>query len=166
MREFKFRAWDKMRSRMLYSEDFHSVSFRTSGDIFTAYPKEKKGLSSKSILISSETGYLMQSIGLKDSKNVEIYEGDIVRWDDGSTNRQHLSEKAIYWRVAQVVYEPGCFIFRPIPGKSINCNPTSDFKCGSFMYSPDASAYENIMEIIGNIYESPELLAGEKQSTV
>ena len=74
--------------------------------------------------------------GLKDSKGVEIYEGDIVRfWID---NIEEVSE---------VFFECGCFSV-----KTKNTDP---------YYHPCLGVVE-FVEIIGNIYEQPELLPGKE----
>lgn len=76
----------------------------------------------------------MQSAGLKDKNSIEIYEGDIVK--------DNLSEKYI------VKYNRGF--------------------CAYFIYSFDnqkefMAIYPNIiLEVIGNIYENPELLEDTK----
>ncbi|MEY2386327.1 YopX family protein [Lactococcus lactis] len=77
---------------------------------------------------------LMQSTGLKDKNGIEIYEGDVVK--------DNLSEKYI------VKYNRGF--------------------CAYFIYSFDnqeefMAIYPNIiLEVIGNIYENPELLEDTK----
>ncbi len=93
-----------------------------------------------------------QWTGLLDSDNREIYEGDIVGWDDCS--------KGKYWRVAKVVMtNKMSWGFEIIPNKSINCLPngmTTIFNFGDFSYCPDTSRGGNVMEVIGNINENPE----------
>lgn len=74
--------------------------------------------------------YIVQQwTGLTDSHGVEIYEGDILKWPA----RENFSE---------VVFQHGSFHV-----KGINW--------AAFWYLED---YNDSYEIIGNIYETPELL--------
>lgn len=79
---------------------------------------------------------LMQFIGLKDKNGKEIYEGDIVRfchWSDCDTNKERE------WRIGQIVWSDHRFSLHP--------------------KQPMDSLYNSKMyEVIGNIYENPELL--------
>jgi len=116
MREIKFRAWHKgypgMAPKMLYDKG--------SGDC----------------LIWKRNGQpviVMQSTGLKDSKGVEIYEGDIVAIDGGAEPIK-----------TAVFFEDGCY-----------CVKMLDKTC-ELKYYTDMPFCE--LEIIGNLYEQPELL--------
>jgi uncharacterized phage protein (TIGR01671 family) len=75
---------------------------------------------------------VQQYTGLKDSKGVDIYEGDIVKIED-------KEEVRIY----DIVFSHGYF----------GLNRGSKFK-HALMYP-----YTEIIEVIGNIFENPELLS-------
>jgi uncharacterized phage protein (TIGR01671 family) len=94
---------------------------------------------------------LMQYTGLKDKNGKEIYEGDVVRWDDAS--------KGKYWRIGQVAWDKkGQWKYQIIQERCVNCVVHTDFGLGSFIYTPDSTRYGNVLEVIGNIHENPELL--------
>jgi uncharacterized phage protein (TIGR01671 family) len=150
-REIKFRAWDYDKKIFLPAKTYAILSvtdFGATGIMLTDFENYKEGE-----YFYPNTQQINQYTGLKDSKGTEIYEGDIVRWDDGS--------KGDYWRVAKCVWsEKNSFAFEIIPNKSINCyenGRTHTFNFGNFIYTPLPSAYNNVLEIIGNIYEKPEL---------
>jgi len=77
--------------------------------------------------------FLMQYTGFKDRNNKEIYEGDILQWyltDETTPNGIHV----VKWE---------------------------EFNCGHNGYFTGYGLINdvtNIMQIIGNIYENPELL--------
>jgi hypothetical protein len=72
---------------------------------------------------------LMQCTGLKDKNGKLIYEGDIIDIGDGYYED--------YPRYQEVKYSHGCF---------------HPFNCSDYGHEPDE------VEVIGNIYENPELL--------
>jgi len=85
---------------------------------------------------------LMQYTGLKDKNGKEIYEGDLVKWSDGEY--KHPSNP----RIAEVRFDPELSFF------AFNVDSGHKFGYSNFMYSDT----EKHLEIIGNIYENPELL--------
>ncbi len=96
--------------------------------------KDKKMTRELELWEIKDLGYLsgnlipLQFTGLLDKKGIRIYEGDIVKWDSG---------------IGEVYFSNGEF------------KHTYKEKDGS--YRPDKK-YWNFVEVIGNIYENPNLL--------
>lgn len=145
MREIKFRAWVKADS---FNEGGMYTGF-SFGDIYSGYDEANTrctdGKTWQEPKWSNAT--IMQYTGLKDKNGKEIYEGDIVldQWTHYDTKfkrhevrfGQHETSRDYY---ASTAY--GWFI----RGKG---SLTSDLAIQ--------------IEVIGNIYENPELLESEKQ---
>jgi len=130
----KFRVWDKEKKVMRYMSDGLSVWVCKSGWVAVINAWED--------LIVMSNGELMQYTGLKDVKGREIYERDIVKVHDGKYHTSGTAE--IVWGEdcgAWMVYFPDtkgiCFLFDWLP--------------------KDGEPYLHI-EVIGNVYENPELL--------
>lgn len=114
-REIKFRAWDIHCKHMLDHSDLIDVV-------------DGGGSVIQMILDESIECHLMQYTGLKDRNGVEIYEGDILRCDEGQN-----------WRVL--------WSFDGAKWVTINGDLIEDL-AETFCYD----------EIIGNIHENPDLL--------
>ncbi|TDE72974.1 hypothetical protein E0E04_04820 [Streptococcus vicugnae] len=84
---------------------------------------------------------LMQSTGLKDINSEEVYEGDIVKIPDDYDAFGHNAGE-----ILKVAFDSGCFRLK---------RPNS--KGRGFYFEDD-----NTVEIIGNIYENPELAEEEE----
>ena len=143
MREIKFRAFDKKENEMFYSSMYQD---KTS----MAY-----GLSNFLRECGDIEDTLMQYTGLKDKNGVEIYEGDVVKWG-------HLPNRSECWhRVATVEMFPSLQfnILHYIDSKTLEKKKGDNhiFGFSNFIYKDT----HNSLEIIGNIYENPELLKGE-----
>lgn len=114
-REIKFRAWNTQFKEMVYQGDKWVATL-------SAFAK------------AWENEPIMQYTGLKDSKGVEIYEGDIF-------------DKGI------VVFSNGCF------NGCYTCGTTS--KKGwdySDEWEDGLAEYARKNKVIGNIYQNPELI--------
>lgn len=126
----KFRAWDKLRKIML-----------PVGDLDTSY---------KLVYLEEDNGYrcemdfdeieLMQSTGLKDKDDKEIYEGDVVKYKGG-------------WKTftEEVAYNENFGGFGVV-----DADADIIFTFWELAEDIDLSS----LEIIGNVYENPELLGG------
>jgi len=127
-REIKFRCWCFEHSLMFIPSflDFrigklvNVLGHGCAGDGF----KESGGHEKNSFIV-------MQFTGLHDKNGKEIYEGDIVRWNDTGT-----------LHTCKIVYDPPHYV-----GKVIE-RPGVASVWGWFQYDPD---------VIGNVHENPEL---------
>jgi uncharacterized phage protein (TIGR01671 family) len=137
-REIKFRTWDKKRKTMeffpyvyFYNVDADMVAFCLDRGRPHIYIDDDDP--------SDENDFeLMQYTGLKDKKGKEIYEGDIVKFST---------------RVTNVTSENLEVEWGPASGAWV-VNSLEDL-VPYFLY--EAVRHYN-PEVIGNIYENPELL--------
>ncbi len=130
-RPIKFRAWDKDTKEM---EIVGAIDWDEHGKVLTCNTEKHKHY-----MTEPNQFVLMQYTGLRDKNGVEIYEGDIANITLG------LVEKGGYT-------ERGVMEFN-IPSAQFS------FLCRDSLFEepqerPDAFK----VEVIGNIYENPELL--------
>ena len=130
MREIKFRAWDKAFLRM---SSWEEIGLRDTehfvGDAALHMLKTLfKALERETIL--------MQFTGLHDKNGKEIYEGDIVRSPGGPIQ-------------GVIVYQAPSFVMKDKTKRGYSRVWTKSYL---------ASGENQFRELIGNIYENPELL--------
>lgn len=127
-REIKFRVWLPNMLQFIYEFEM------TNKGKIVIYLKD----GTRSELNSA---VLQQYTGLKDKNGTEIYEGDILELDyEGLEKTRHK----VVWQ--PVEHYPAFDLIPPIYYSECNC--LSEMKC---------AGYDNY-EVIGNIYENPELL--------
>ena len=127
-REIKFRAWKKSQETMFYP-------------IKTIHP-----IGLPQVMLDVDDDELMQYTGLKDSNGQEIYEGDIVQ---GTIPCLELDGSITYYTkvIEHVINERNETYGHGDYGKTI----FSGFKIGDYLFA------NGECEVIGNIYENPEL---------
>ena len=130
MREIKFRAWSMTKKIMLYSIDNLHITFNEGyWHLENCYDYEGYDIGSKHDGDNTDC-VLLQFTGLKDKNGKEIYEGDVIKGEKKINCFVEYSE------------ERGMFILNYCNLGYVNFNDKLGMEC----------------EIIGNIYENPELL--------
>ena len=151
MRQIKFRVWNKEKKYMVYpfapnkttSHGYDSISFRSwKYWTITWYGMPSHSEDYTSISVNWKNGILMLFTGLKDKNGKEIYEGDILSLDK--------------IKVGFVEFSNGEFQLLIIDALSLT----------EEMLQRLGKDYEEMkkwydMEVIGNIYENPELASGK-----
>lgn len=140
MREIKFRVWDKKIKEMFYQDDIKiSYAPNTDTELTDLYcffeslihrNYNKKGFLIDTDGIPDNRYILMQYTGLQDKKGKEIYEGDILEWDEDSTYGYNYDK-----HIVEEFNNP--------------CNGVVGLS---------VPQYPDFYTIIGNIYENPELI--------
>lgn len=156
MREIRYRAWDKTSNLM--RTDITSIEFKSDGSL-----AQINVTSGADILYPEEEAVLMQYTGLKDKNGVEIYEGDIVAsWYYGG----HPTEESAVYEVKWLDKNEAEFLEFGASSNYPNLAPAVglgfvllrgklDHKDLKLCY------FSERFEVIGNIYENPELLEAE-----
>jgi len=128
MRQIKFRVWDKTEKKMTFGGSFHTLEL-------DGVDQEWFGMQTP----HPDDCEIMQYTGIKDKNGKEIYEGDVVTccggydYPEGSSAPCEDPREVKFDDGKWVVHCPNCDDWEPLFEWDIN-------------------------EIIGNIYENPELL--------
>ena len=148
MRELKFRAWDKIEGKM-WNPIIKPDGVLMAANLLGGYEA-----------FHGESDPVMQYTGLKDIKGKEIYEGDILKetysagysifsvrfggYDNGLCYED--SDRGIGWYIKSIAEYYGGSL----------CEPSQPEK--SILH------HHEEMEVIGNIYENPELLESKDET--
>lgn len=129
MREIKFRAWDNIAGRFKTGTELAETIIRVELD---------GAIELKGAIYNISEVTLMQYTGLKDKNGVEIYEGDII-----TVTTNHVADLDPKYPEKTTTVEVRCE------------NAVWWFGDMTMIYTPLKNAK---LEVIGNIYENPELL--------
>ncbi|KKN53795.1 hypothetical protein LCGC14_0598880 [marine sediment metagenome] len=154
MREIKFRGWHTVAKRMFSADEMavDQLTLLPTGSFINVEGDSTR----RSIIYPRDKFIPLQYTGLKDKNGVEIYEGDIVKTTVG---------KHIWWFLIATDSTFGgnnlYLITRYRNFRHINVG--EDIEWGDFFVNEcrdtltEYNANEDL-EVIGNIYENPDLL--------
>jgi uncharacterized phage protein (TIGR01671 family) len=130
MRKLKFRCWNKKENKMIIPDLYNCEYYIAEGELIIGETIEYGTHEDFNIF------EIMQFMGLLDKNRKEVYEGDFVIVPEGYGGDYRYNEY-----VGVITYDAPEFYIIPR---------------GNTHYGQDFSWKE--IEVIGNIYENPELL--------
>jgi uncharacterized phage protein (TIGR01671 family) len=136
-RDIKFRVWDKVNNKMYNIEKMYFKDNKISH-----VGIDCEGLKDEIQVIDINLVNVLQYTGLKDKNDKEIYEGDIVIL-------------SVYSHEEPIEDYEGQIGITPYGVGILGFNSNGDH---DFYYISEITASINNFEVIGNIYENPNLL--------
>ena len=143
-----FRAWNYSNKTMWYSGNSHKeyLIFSSAGGI--PYWEVVYESSKRVVIVCDKNGILMNSTGIKDKYNFDIYEGSIIK---------KLKKSAIDSRFSKNLFKvEWCTLTSSFTLICINAGKLKYFD--DSYYNSNFNFNSNEVEVVGNIYENTELL--------
>lgn len=141
MREIKFRAWDKENLQFVTVMSIHYATKKP----YICTTREKYSSALRRLVF--EKIELMQYTGLHDNNGKEIYEGDLIQWNKPFGSIAEV--KFGHWDNGEI-YEANEW------GYGWYC--VFKYSHKKRIYDQYQQLYGQDIEVVGNIYENPELL--------
>ena len=156
MRQHKYRIWDNLKKEWLNKKVYHS-----------SITLDANGIGEFSFKQHPEGYTVQQYAGKNDELGQEVYEGDIVYLNHYGVPTVDMS------CLFEVIFDDGAFQLKPIKLGTPPNGGISDFTWMRYIEGEDSEGntiyrYElpppklicvmNRMRVIGNIFETPELL--------
>ena len=155
MREIKFRAWVKSENRMITDkQEFVPLIVTNKGVMKLQYQFEEDYYE----ILPNEWFEIMQYTGLKDRNDKEIYEGDILLRELYSSRDNSLFLKACF--LVEFGEEGGFDMIKQYEQRNYK-KWKKEYEKDKKYKQPLGSNFGvklSEVEVIGNIYENPELL--------
>ena len=150
MRELKFKVWDKLEKRMILPDQGYQGHYVLSLD--GKFHNLQNGSGGDECIVS-------QWIGKTDKNGVDIYEGDVVSFDEPTKLCEDVYMATLY----VFDFYNGSFlnpyIYNSINGsKFIKMEPSSLNPVGRARLEGNQKFDWTKAEIRGNIYDNPELV--------
>ncbi len=141
-REIKFRAWDTHNNCMITDE---KVVYLTSDGLPLKWMNDKCPVCAIDLDLMASALIIMQRTPLNGKNGKDVYEGDIVKYKSCSWIKYITEYDPLKWRTSIIVWsdEELCFGLQT--------------KNGEFVANLSKTTDDNNFEVIGNIYENPEL---------
>lgn len=145
---FKFRIFDKEQKKIVTTPRHFNFGIVNETVVLLESCPTVAGFYNKRIVKEYNDVILMQSTGLKDKNDKLIYEGDIVKYfcpAEYCSDGLHKCPECYSGENGSVYYDEDLAMYE-YRSKSDECPLTDNINT------------EEDLEIIGNIYENPELL--------
>jgi len=166
MRQIKFRAWCESNKEMYYPDGIYEFWIdNNSIGFYPRYDKDELHHFNTNPSESEKEILAMQFTGLHDKNGKEIYEGDIVKFhyfymsygeNMGAQESEHELIGVVEWQN----YGYGLSAIKGEHWKGYtgysDGEGSSDFL--HLVIMSESSVHEESFEVIGNIYEHPDLL--------